>query len=74
MDIIEKDLQTMEYLKIYGANAVAFFVTNFTILSASEYIDVILKICVAVPTIIYTILKIATIIKNDFRKNDDDKK
>ena len=68
MEIFEKDLQTMEYIKIYGANILAYLVANYAVLSPVEIIDVVLKICVAIPTIIYTCVKIVSIIKNEINK------
>lgn len=72
MEVIVKDIQNMEYLKIYGLNALAYIVTNFGVFSQIEVIDTILKVCVAVPTIIYTIVKTISVIKNEIRNKKND--
>jgi hypothetical protein len=58
-----KAIMNIEELKIYGINAVALF-SSFTALN--EFLKVILLLA----SIVYTVVKIITILKNNFNKKE----
>jgi hypothetical protein len=66
MKVLEKNIKNMfdlDSLKIYSINAIAFLSTFTTI-------DTILKLSLLVASIIYTVVKIMAVIKNDLNIKD----
>ncbi len=58
-----KAIMNIEELKIYGINALALF-SSFT--AFNEFLKVILLLA----SIVYTVVKIITILKNNFNKKE----